>query len=243
MRLQLGEDYASWSPGNPALHDLTFELRRGDDVIDVVHSYFALRTIDIAADSSGLNRIRLNDQPIFQFGPLDQGYWPDGALTPPSEEAVRYDLQYLKDIGCNMVRVHIKVHPRQWYYEADRLGLLVWQDFVCSRKFNTDITPASATQWETEQSRMMDHLHNHPSVILWIVFNEGWGQYDTERLAKWTKEYDPSRLVTCATAAGRIFRRATSTTTTTTRSTSRQPTDRISKTAPRYAANAADSTS
>jgi hypothetical protein len=111
---------------------------------------------------------------------------------------VRYDLQYLKDIGCNMVRVHINVHPRRWYHEADRLGLLVWQDFVCSRKFDSDITPASSAQWEAEQRRMMDHLHNHPSVIMWIVFNEGWGQYDTERLTTWAKEYDPSRLVTSA---------------------------------------------
>jgi beta-galactosidase len=198
LRLNLGDDYQPWSPENPVLHDLTVELRQGDRVVDSVRSYFALRTIDIAPDDAGLNRIRLNGEPIFQFGPLDQGYWPDGALTPPSEEAVRYDLQYLKDIGCNMVRVHIKVHPRRWYYEADRLGLLVWQDFVCSRKFDSNVTPASAVQWETEQRRMMDHLHNHPSVVTWIVFNEGWGQYDTERLTKWTKTYDPSRLVTCA---------------------------------------------
>ena len=198
LRLQLGKDYKPWSPADPTLHDLTVELRRGDTVVDAVRSYFALRTIDIAPDAAGLNRIRLNGEPIFQFGPLDQGYWPDGALTPPSEEAVRYELQYLKDIGCNMVRVHIKVHPQRWYYEADRLGLLVWQDFVCSRKFDTNITPASAAQWELEQRRMIDHLHNHPSVVTWIVFNEGWGQYDTERLTKWAKGYDPSRLVSCA---------------------------------------------
>ncbi len=198
LRLQLGDGYERWSPENPVLHDLKVELRRGDETVDTVHSYFALRTIDIAPDVAGMNRIRLNGQPVFQFGPLDQGYWPDGALTPPSEEAVHYDLQYLKDTGCNMVRVHIKVHPRRWYYEADRLGLLVWQDFVCSRKFDANITSASAAQWETEQRRMMDHLHSHPSVVLWIVFNEGWGQYDTERLTTWAKQYDPSRLVTCA---------------------------------------------
>ncbi|MFZ5828836.1 MAG: sugar-binding domain-containing protein, partial [Planctomycetota bacterium] len=115
LRLELGDAYARWSPENPVLHDLKIELRRGEDVIDTVRSYFALRTIDIAPDAAGMNRIRLNGEPVFQFGPLDQGYWPDGALTPPSEEAVRYDLQYLKTIGCNMVRVHIKVHPRAWY--------------------------------------------------------------------------------------------------------------------------------
>jgi len=198
LRLKLDESYERWSPENPALHELTIELRRGDTVVDSVRSYFALRTIDIAPDAAGLNRIRLNGDPIFQFGPLDQGYWPGGAMTPPSEEGARYDLQYLKTIGCNMVRVHIKVHPRRWYYEADRLGLLVWQDFVCSRKFDKNITSASADQWELEQRRMMDHLHNHPSVVMWIMFNEGWGQYDTERLTNWAKKHDPSRLVTCA---------------------------------------------
>jgi beta-galactosidase len=198
LRMDLGEGYGCWSPETPILHELSVELRQGTAVVDSVRSYFALRTIDMAADTEGVNRIRLNGQPIFQFGPLDQGYWPDSALTPPSEEAVRYDLQYLKDIGCNMVRVHIKVHPRRWYYEADRLGLLVWQDFVCSRKFDSNITTASAAQWELEQRRMTDHLHNHPSVVMWIVFNEGWGQYDTTRLTNWTKEHDPSRLVTCA---------------------------------------------
>jgi beta-galactosidase len=198
LRLELGDNYGRWSPETPILHDLSVELRQGTAVVDSVRSYFALRTVDMAADDEGLNRIRLNGQPIFQFGPLDQGYWPDSALTPPSEEAVRYDLQYLRDIGCNMIRVHIKVHPRRWYYEADRIGLLVWQDFVCSRKFGTNITSASADQWELEQRRMMDCLHNHPSIVMWIVFNEGWGQYDTERLTNWTKKHDPSRLVTCA---------------------------------------------
>ena len=198
LRVNLGDSYGQWSPESPVLHELSVELLRGNAVVDRTGSYFALRSVDIAADEQGLNRVRLNGRPIFQFGPLDQGYWPDGALTPPSEEAVRYDLEYLKKIGCNMVRVHIKVHPRRWYYEADRLGLLVWQDFVCTRKFDANITAASADQWELEQRRMMDHLHNHPSVVFWIVFNEGWGQYDTERLTAWAKAYDPSRLVTCA---------------------------------------------
>lgn len=198
LHLDLDETYERWSPENPALHGLTVELLRDGAVVDSVRSYFALRTVDIAPDAAGVNRVRLNGKPIFQFGPLDQGYWPESAMTPPSEEAARYDLQYLKDIGCNMVRVHINVHPQRWYYEADRLGLLVWQDFVCSRKFDKNITTASAAQWEREQRRMMDHLHNHPSIVMWIVFNEGWGQYDTERLTSWTKSYDPSRLVTCA---------------------------------------------
>ncbi|RMG00193.1 MAG: hypothetical protein D6741_07235 [Planctomycetota bacterium] len=135
---------------------------------------------------------------MFQFGPLDQGYWPDGILTPPSDEAARFDVAYLKEIGCNMVRVHVKVHPRRWYYHCDRLGLLVWQDMVCTRKFEPKITPAGARQWETEQASMIESLFNHPAVIVWTVFNEGWGQYDTERLVEWTRSIDPTRLVNAA---------------------------------------------
>ena len=198
IRMKLNELYGLWSPENPQLHDLTVELRRGDDVIDSVSSYFSLRKIDIASDAAGVNRIRLNGKVLFQFGPLDQGYWPDGAMTPPCDEAARYDVQYLRDIGCNMVRVHVTVHPRRWYYHCDTLGLLVWQDFVCTRKFEAKITPASAAQFELERRRMMDRLGNHPSIVMWILFNEGWGQYDTERLTEWAMKYDPSRLVTCA---------------------------------------------
>ncbi|WP_413431989.1 glycoside hydrolase family 2 protein [Crateriforma spongiae] len=198
IRIDLDDQFQLWSPDDPNLHDLSIQLRRDDRVIDSVESYFALRTIDTQVDGDGIQRIHLNGQPIFQFGPLDQGYWPESAMTPPSEDAVRYDLQYLKDIGCNMVRVHIKVHPRAWYYEADRKGLLVWQDFVCTRKFDSKITAESGQQWEQEQVEMVRHLYNHPSIIQWVVFNEGWGQYDTERLTRWTEGLDPSRLVTCA---------------------------------------------
>ncbi len=186
-----------WSPDAPFLYGLEAELLRDGSSVDLVGSYFGMRKIAVQADESGVSRFFLNNQPLaFQFGPLDQGYWPDGLLTPPSDEAAEFDIQYLKDIAANMIRVHIKVHPDRWYYHCDRLGIIVWQDMVCTRKFESKITEESAKQWELEQLRMIDHLHNHPSVIQWVVFNEGWGQYDTERLTAWAQSYDPTRLVT-----------------------------------------------
>jgi hypothetical protein len=183
-----------WSPDQPFLYTLKVALGA-----DRVSSYFGMRKIAIQPDERGVMRYFLNNRPLrFQFGPLDQGYWPDGVLTPPSDEAAAFDVKYLRDIGCNMARVHVKVHPERWYYHCDRLGLLVWQDFVCTRKFEPAITPASARQWESEQRRMVAALRNHPSIIQWIVFNEGWGQYDTGRLTGWAKSLDPTRLVTCA---------------------------------------------
>lgn len=188
-----------WSPARPFLYDLQVTLRVAGKASDTVRSYFGMRKIAVAKDQAGVARYFLNNEALpFQFGPLDQGYWPDGILTPASDKAAAFDVQYLKDIACNMVRVHVKVHPARWYYHCDRLGLLVWQDMVCSRRFESRVTPESAQQWELEQRRMIDHLYNHPSVIQWIVFNEAWGQYDTERLTDWTKRYDPSRLVSCA---------------------------------------------
>ena len=187
-----------WSPDDPFLYNLEVSITREGKVLDSVSSYVGMRKVGIGKDDAGLLRIILNGEPVFQYGPLDQGYWPEGTLTPPSDAATKFDVQYLRDSGCNMVRVHIKVHPRRWYYWCDRLGLMVWQDFVCSRKFDKKITSQSAAQWEDEQRRMIDHLYSHPSVIEWIVFNEGWGQYDTERLTQWTKQYDPSRIVTGA---------------------------------------------
>jgi hypothetical protein len=187
-----------WNPDTPFLYDLRVDVIQADTVIDSVTSYFGMRKITMGEDENGIVRILLNDQYIFQLGPLDQGYWPDGILTPPSEEAILFDLKYLKRIACNMVRVHIKVHPDRWYYHCDRLGLLVWQDMVSMPKFNQTITPTVAQQWESELTRMMDWLHNHPSIIQWIVFNEAWGQHNTNYYVERVKEQDSSRLVTNA---------------------------------------------
>lgn len=187
-----------WTPTSPHLYDLRATLLQGEKLLDEVESYFGMRKVSLGRDEDGINRIMLNDKFIFQYGPLDQGYWPDGILTPTTDDAAAHDVRYLKEIGCNMVRVHIKVHPRRWYYHCDRLGLIVWQDVPCTRKFDSKITEESARQFETEMRRMMDQLHNHPSVYQWILFNEAWGQYDTERLTEWMMGYDPSRLVTNA---------------------------------------------
>ncbi len=184
-----------WSPQSPFLYDLQVALRRGGKTIDEVRSYFAMRKIGVAKDAAGVARIRLNGREIFSFGPLDQGYWPDGVLTPPSDAAARFDVQYLRDIGCNLVRVHVTVHPSRWYYWCDKLGLMVWQDFVSRPKMGSNLTPASTRQWEGEQARMIDNLENHPAIVMWILFNEGWGQYDTQRLSNWVQARDPSRLV------------------------------------------------
>jgi len=188
-----------WSPDDPFLYDLKVTLSGGGKVVDSVASYFGMRKVSLGKDDRGIPRVFLNNAPLpFQLGPLDQGYWPDGILTPPADAAAAFDVEYLKQIGCNMARVHVKVHPERWYYHCDRLGLLVWQDMVCTRKFDPNFTAAGTAQWEAEQRRMIDAFGNHPSIIQWIVFNEGWGQYGTERLTEWTAEYDPTRLVVCA---------------------------------------------
>lgn len=188
-----------WSPDSPFLYDLKVILRRDGRELDEVASYFGMRKVEVQRDAAGLPRIMLNGKRIFLFGPLDQGIWPDGVLTPPSDAAGRFEVQYLKDIGCNMARFHMIVHPERCYYWCDKLGLIVWQDFVCMRASNTATDSPAARQWETEQRELMDHLRIHPSLFTWIVFNESWGQYDTERITRWVMRYDPSRLVCNAT--------------------------------------------
>lgn len=187
-----------WSPDSPFLYTLKATLLRDGKTLDMVDSYFGMRKISLGKDEQGINRIFLNNEQIFQIGPLDQGYWPDGVFTPPSEAAMRFDLEYLKSVACNMVRLHIKVNPARWYYHCDRLGLLVWQDFVCGLSRGKNLPPEAVTQWDLEHKRIIDALYNHPSIIMWIVFNEGWGQHETERITHWAMEYDSSRLVSNA---------------------------------------------
>jgi hypothetical protein len=188
-------DAKLWSPDSPFLYDLNVRLVRQGKVLDTVDSYFGMRKISVGKDDSGFTRILLNNEFVFQYGPLDQGYWPDGILTPPTDEAARFDIEFLKAIGCNMVRVHIKTHPDRWYYWCDRLGLIVWQDMICMPKYGQTVDPKAAQQWELEFARMIDWLYNHPSIVMWVPFNEGWSQYDTERITQWVKDTDPSRLV------------------------------------------------
>lgn len=190
-----------WSPDSPFLYDLTVRLMKNDKPIDSVQSYFGMRKIAIGKDEAGIQRLMLNNRPLFQYGPLDQGWWPDGLYTAPTDAALKYDLEVLKKIGCNMLRKHVKVEPDRLYYWCDTLGLLVWQDMPSGDRGiggdDPDITrsPESAKQYELELVRMIDAFRNHPSIIMWVPFNEGWGQFDTPRIVKLIKDYDPSRLV------------------------------------------------
>jgi len=194
-----------WSPDRPFLYDLKVILRdKQGKKVDVVSSYFGMRKISLGKDKDGITRLLLNNKPLFQYGPLDQGWWPDGLYTAPSDKALRYDIETLKQLGCNMMRKHVKVEPDRLYYWCDKLGLLVWQDMPSGDRFiggnDPDIvrTEESANQFELELSRVINALRNHPCIIMWVPFNEGWGQFDTPRIVDLIKKLDPTRLVDCA---------------------------------------------
>lgn len=193
------DDPNLWSPDNPFLYDLEVELLNSDgEVIDQVSSYFAMRKISVNKAEDGHMRLFLNNEPLFQLGPLDQGWWPDGLYTAPTDAALKYDIEATKDLGYNMLRKHVKVEPQRFYYWADKIGILVWQDMP-----NGDMRPGeipersqeSAQQFKKEYKRMIDSFYNHPSIVMWVPFNEGWGQFQTKEITQWTKRYDPTRLV------------------------------------------------
>jgi hypothetical protein len=193
-----------WTPDDPFLYDLKISLLKGDEKIDEIDGYFGMRKISIGKDEKDVTRIMLNNEFVFQSGLLDQGYWPDGLYTAPTDEALRFDIELMKRLGFNTSRKHAKVEPDRWYYWCDKLGLLVWQDMVSklpSAGFGSNeiyTSPGDAAQFETEMQRMIDGLINHPSIIVWTVFNETWGQYDTKRLTRLVRDLDPSRLVNSA---------------------------------------------
>ena len=204
-------DAKLWSPGSPHLYDVEVSVRReGNAVHDPIRSYFAMRKISIGKDDKGITRMMLNNAPLFQFGPLDQGFWPDGLYTAPTDEALRFDIEITKKYGFNMIRKHVKVEPSRWYYHCDKLGILVWQDMPSGDlhaqwdpfgKFDgteAKRSAASAENFRREWQAIIDSRRNHPCIVMWVPFNEGWGQADTVAITKWTKEYDPSRLVNCA---------------------------------------------
>jgi hypothetical protein len=190
LRLEVASPRA-WTPDDPFLYDLRVALKDGERVVDTVSSYFGLRKVALRKDPEGIVRIALNNQFLFQIGTLDQGFWPDGIYTAPTDEALRYDIEFLKQAGFNLARKHVKVEPDRWYYWCDKLGLLVWQDMPSGNNG----TAESRTGFEAELQRLVEGRRNHPSIIVWVLFNEGWGQYETERLARWLKSLDPSRLV------------------------------------------------
>jgi beta-galactosidase/beta-glucuronidase len=191
-----------WSPENPHLYNLTLKLKLGSTTVDRVDSYFGMRKISLGKDQKGFTRLMLNNQPYFQFGPLDQGFWPDGLYTAPTDNALRSDIEMTKKLGFNMARKHVKVEPDRWYYWCDKLGLLVWQDMPSGdahvkRDGPEDIkrSPESAKEFETELKAMIKGRANHPSIVMWVPYNEGWGQWETARVTDEVKKLDPSRLV------------------------------------------------
>jgi len=194
-------DAKLWSPAAPWLYHAEVALRTGDRVLDRVRTYFGMRKIHVGKAADGFLRLMLNNKPLFQFGPLDQGWWPDGLYRAPTDAALRYDLDVLNSMHCNMIRKHVKVEPERWYYHCDRLGIMVWQDMPSGDKYirpdAPDLvrTPESAENYRHEYKAMIDGLRNHPCIVAWVPFNEGWGQFDTEKITRWTKELDPSRLV------------------------------------------------
>ncbi len=203
-------DLQLWTPDTPVLYDLDIVLLQGDQTLDRASSYFAIRDIALGQDERGFTRLLLNGEPIFMFGPLDQGWWPDGLYTAPTDEALQYDIEVTKMLGFNMARKHVKVEPARWYYHCDRLGLLVWQDMpngnlrrgspnsllVGSTDAEDAQRPAdSAEQFEAELAELVDTFKFFPSIVMWVPFNEGWGQYDVERIDSFVRERDPTRLV------------------------------------------------
>ncbi|HJQ81798.1 MAG TPA: glycoside hydrolase family 2 TIM barrel-domain containing protein, partial [Lacipirellulaceae bacterium] len=181
-----------WSPDEPKLYDLVVELVDGGQTVDAVTSYFGMRKIEVKKDDEGINRLWLNNKVVFQYGPLDQGWWPDGLYTPASDEAMKFDIEMTKRLGMNMARKHVKYECDRWYYWCDRLGLLVWQDMPSG---NVGRRAESRANFRRELQAMIDALHNHPSIVMWVPFNEGWGQHETPEVVAWVKEYDPSRPV------------------------------------------------
>lgn len=206
-------DFRAWSPEDPYLYDLSVTL--GEDRVE---SYFGMRKMEVRADRGGVKRLFLNGEPYFQSGLLDQGYWPDGLYTAPSDEALIYDIQTAKAMGFNLLRKHIKVEPMRWYYHCDRLGMLVWQDMPSGGgkyRFSTITLPlvtgihrrdnhyrafarASSQgrgEYMDELEEMVGQLFNAPSVVLWVPFNEGWGQFDSTLVMERLRALDPTRPV------------------------------------------------
>ncbi len=207
-----------WSPTNPFLYDLSVALIRNGEIIDEVKSYFAMRKSSIGKDKNGVQRMLINNEFIFQYGPLDQGWWPDGLYTAPSEEALIFDIMKTKEMGFNMIRKHIKVEPARWYYECDKLGMLVWQDMPSGDLGNEwepdlgtmggtekDRTAESETIYRKEWNAIIDGLYNFPSIVVWTPFNEAWGQFKTIEITEWTKTKDPSRLVNSASGGNHFI--------------------------------------
>lgn len=202
-------DAELWSTDSPKLYDVNVTLSRKGKMLDEAESYFAMREMSKVKDEAGYERIAINGEPVFQWGTLDQGWWPDGLLTPPSEEAMLWDMVQLKDMGFNTIRKHIKVEPELYYYYADSLGIMVWQDMVsgfCAERAKEehvsafsekdwDAPQSVVDQWKYEYNEMVDQLRFYPSITTWVVFNEGWGQHNTPEMTAYAASLDGSRII------------------------------------------------
>lgn len=213
-----------WTVDKPYLYGLRISLIRNGKVIDRVQGYSALRQVTVQKDEFGVKRLALNGEILFQFGPLDQGWWPDGLYTAPTAEAMAWDIERTKELGFNMIRKHIKVEPSRWYYDCDRLGMMVWQDMPCigdyKRHDRADwaqgvdvygagrdyyaLTPEAAAGYYAEWGDILHKFAKFPSIVVWVPFNEAWGQFDTKAVCEFTREKDPTRLINAASGGNWI---------------------------------------
>ncbi len=193
-------NFKPWSPESPFLYDLVVELRDAKgDLVDRVQSYFGMRSVGSGRDADGHTRMLLNGQPVMLSGALDQGYWPDGVYLAATDAALKFDLEWAKQLGLNSLRKHVKTEPDRWYYWADKLGLLILQDMPTGNcgDPHTDqpSSPEAADQWRTEVGHLIEDLSNHPSIVCWNLFNEAFGGFDYLRHVAWVRQLDPSRLL------------------------------------------------
>ena len=205
-------DAKLWSPDSPYLYGLKISVLRDGETVDKVDGYAAMRTISYAADEDGHKRMLLNGVPLFQYGPLDQGWWPDGLYTAPSDEALAFDIEKTKEMGFNLIRKHVKVEPARWYWHCDRLGMLVWQDMpsIADNSTNvwdnrtyengtdTPVTDEGKANYYKEWGEIINAIKGFPCIVSWVPFNEAWGQFDTDDVVKFTRSQDPTRLINYA---------------------------------------------
>ena len=203
------EDPRLWSPDSPYLYGLRVSVIRGGKTIDAVNGYTAMREVSLFVKNKNTKLMALNGQPLFQFGPLDQGWWPDGLYTAPTDEALRFDVRKTKDFGFNMIRKHIKVEPSRWFYHCDQIGMMVWQDMPSFAGNNlnkwgihnydegTDFpaTPMAKANYYKEWGEIIAQVRKFPCVVMWVPFNEAWGQFDTKAVVDFTRAQDPTRLI------------------------------------------------
>ena len=207
VEVAMPADRKLWSPDSPFLYTLKVNLKNAGKVVDKVDSYAAMRKYSYKRAADGIVRMELNNEPLFQFGPLDQGWWPDGLYTAPTDEALAWDVKKTKDFGFNMIRKHIKVEPARWYMHCDKMGIIVWQDMPSGDKNpewqmrqyfdgrERQRSAVSEANYRKDWKEIMDYLYSYPCIGVWVPFNEAWGQFKTAEIAEWTKQMDPSRLV------------------------------------------------